>query len=392
MTQFENHHLGLFIEAGAENVFRIGYSEVGGPDPIGSSSVSWPYVSFSEFLTEATIDNGISFNGLETEYDGNNATITLFNQDADPLSGYIVKVGSKLKLTLENYVPSVSSQPFYVGVIKGIERIIDDNGFFTTRITAGDELQQVLSKSVDYLESLGPKTAYQRFQALQTAGITDFYLGGLSSSTAAQYQQGDFVIDADSISEFVNETMLNEAGWLFATNENVLFPLGHADLEYIISSPTTDIVFNNLDTDGHIAISHINQDSNTNDHLNSVRAEDAVDPLTFVTAIDQDSIDLYGRNHQDVTLNLIDAAEMQKWVDLAMTRKGNQRIKGLSVDAVAHKNRKLHDVWKLYPSSPVQVQLTMGTTTINEYYLVSRVIHNITADVWTTDVELWRNI
>lgn len=399
MPQWEpNHHLGVFIEAGALGVFRLGFSELNGPDVLGNGSTSYTYTDFSSYLTEVTIDNGVSFDGTVASYDGNNATITLFSPTDDPTAGYVIKVGNRIKVTLENYVPSISSQPFYTGVIKSIERIIDDVGNHTTRITAGDEVQAALSNVVDYLLVSTGLTAYGRLAAVKAVvpgwsatmdGINAIYALTYGSSTDS-FVQGEYVIDSVAVADFINETVLNEAGWLVADTTGLPTFLPHKYLtDGLVGTPV--VTFSENETDSHIAISHLNQDSSTNSAINSYRVEDIYDPLTFFTGVNQDSIDLYGRNHQDLAVNLTNDAEYQKYLAYLLTFTGQQKIKSISAEAVHHKNRQLSDVWKLWPGSTVLVDVTMGSTAINENYIVSRVSHQITPDLWTTDVELWRN-
>ena len=399
MPQWEpKNHLGVFIEAGAKNVFRLGFSTLNGADTLGSSATSYTYTDFSQYLTEASIDNGVSFDGIHAAYDGNNATITLFSPTADPTANYVIKVGNGIKLTLESYVAGVSSQVFYQGVVKGIERIIDDIGNFTVRITAGDQVQDALSNVIDYLAVTTGLTAYGRLAAVKAVvpgwaatmdGINAYYALMYGSSTDS-FVQGDYLIDSVSIADFVNETVANEAGWLVADTTGLPTFLPHKFLtDQLAATPVVEFSENN--TNSHVAISHLNQDSNTNAAINSYRIEDSIDPLTFVTGVNQDSIDLYGLNHQDLTLNLNDATEYARYLAYALTYTGQQRIKSISADAVSHKNRDLKDVWKLWPGQAVLVNVSMGTTVINQNYVVSRVQHQITPDNWITDVELWRN-
>jgi hypothetical protein len=398
MTQFENHHLGLFIEAGELGVFRLGVSELDGPDVFDSSGRSFTYTDFSQYLTEASIDNGVSFDGMQATYDGANATITLFDPENDPTEGYFIKVGNAIKLTLEDYVPSVSSQAFYIGTIKSIERIIDDIGNHTVRITAGDYVQSALSNAIDYLSIVTGLTAYGRLAnvkaqipgwAATTDGINAYY-AYMYGSSADSFVQGDYVIDGTSIADFINETTLNEAGWLVADTTGLPTFLPHKFLTDQLSA-TPVVTFSEDEIDSKIAISHLNRDSNTNSAINSYRVEATYDALTFFTGVNQDSIDLYGANHQDIAVNLDNDAEFQKYLDYLLTFTGQQKIKSISADAIHHKNRKLSDVWKLWPGQTVLVDVSMGTTTINENYVVSRVQHQISPDIWVTDVELWRN-
>jgi hypothetical protein len=399
MTQFANHHLGLFIEAGALGSFRVGVSELDGPDTLASGNPdSFEWVEFSQYMTEASIDNGVSFDGVQATYDGSNAVITLFDPEVDPTSGYLIKVGSRIRLTLEDYVPSIASQPFYTGIIKSIERIIDDLGNNTIRITAGDSVQNALSQTLDYLAIATGQTAYYRLQALKdaipswtptTKGINTIYAYPYRYEPDS-FVQGDYVIDGSSVADFVNETTLNEAGWLVADTDGVPTFLPHKFLtDQLSASPI--VTFSEAEHDSEIAISHLNRDSSTNNAINSYRVEATYDALTFFTGVNQDSADLYGLNHQDIAVNLDNDAEFQKYLDYLLTFTGQQKIKSISADAIHHKNRKLSDVWKLWPGQTVLVDVTMGTTTINENYVVSRVQHQISPDIWVTDVELWRN-
>jgi hypothetical protein len=143
-------------------------------------------------------------------------------------------------------------------------------------------------------------------------------------------------------------------------------------------------------TDHHIDISAINRETDTTQIINNIKVTLEQDANTSATYIDSDSIDLFGQNSIELALDVYDQTDLDNYIAYAGTATARPKIKSVAIDAISHKNRKLHDVWKLYPSAPVQVQINQADFAINERYLVTRVAHHITPEVWETELELWR--
>jgi hypothetical protein len=88
---------------------------------------------------------------------------------------------------------------------------------------------------------------------------------------------------------------------------------------------------------------------------------------------------------------LADEDNLENWAFYALTLTGNQNIKSISLDALAHKNMHLFDVYQMEPAECVLVNVQANGINVNENYLISKVTHMITPDTWQTDLELWRN-
>lgn len=396
MPQFDiDHHFGVFIEAGDPTYFRWGVSSWNDGGVWAGNVFDYVYTNFSSVCTEVTVSMGVSINGAQATPDGSTATIILTALNADPLDGMFIKNGNRVKFTLENYLPGETSHQWWLGWIKSIERDVDADGLNRVIINAGDQLE-ALTSIVGTISVVPDQTFAQRWDSIGTAAIDAGY-GHLDTSwTDPAYEQFTFTgidIFEEPLADTITNTMNGECGWLIASPDGAVRPVSHGFLDYALSLPSTsaDAFFTADETDSHIAVTYINQAASTDTVVNNIKAALSWDAGTTVTATNQDAVDLYGLSTFDTTVDLANATQLTNWANYAVTLTGQQRIKALSVDAIAHKNRHLHNVYALYPFSLVNVNVTMGQTAIDENYIVNKITHHITPTTWLTDLELWRH-
>jgi hypothetical protein len=217
-----------------------------------------------------------------------------------------------------------------------------------------------------------------------------------------QSQFPDLAVIDQALGDAVVETVSGEGAWLVSQvgvwvedRPITYMPTVWAISRYFINQALNDTPILTLcddDHDSHAAITFANGESDTLALINELQVSLLSDPSTFVKYTDQDAIDLFGKNPNEISLNLWDEAEITKFMDWAKKAMTPPKIKNISLDAIAHKNRKLHDVWKLAPSSTVKVEINnQPGFKVDEIYLVTRIVHRITPESWETDLELWRN-
>jgi len=413
MTIFENHHLGVFMETAVSTAFRLGTSLLGGTNLLGNNAESYEFVNYQEFISEINIDNGVNVTGPLAQPAGNLCVVTL-QSTSDPLDQGFIRIGNRLKLTLENYVPSVASKTFWQGRIRSITRDIDENQNYRVTIEASDYLSEITSTNVEHFTALtgtDPAGTYVNSDTVWTyinlavpsefqMNLTRANLFDVDPTTQPTWPRiakmpdfDEYDVTLDAIIEQVTD--VNQY-WLASNLDGELMPISNYYLfrKQITGIPvgtfTPICTFSDSWTGDHIGVTYINRNNNTDGMFNTYKLALSWDTLTTLSMTDQDSVDLYGAQVIEKELNVLSEeylTEFSEW--LARFRTASQ-VKSLAVDAYDHRNHKLTDVWKLYPSELVALDITAAGETIAYNALVSRIRHTITPDTWQSEIELFR--
>lgn len=404
MAQFENHHLGVFLylnTPASPALFRLGVSVLGGSDVLGDTGTGKSWQNYQEHVTEINVDNTITLTGVNPEYTGLMIDLVL-RFDTDLLADTGFSVGTWIKITLEDYVPSVSSEPIWYAKIKSFTKELDAYGTFIYTIHAEDVLQDVLATPVTDFTPVN----LDGKQILDEAGVNldanplpvpDFTTNRLIQPEMAYgvnayyWEDYELAVTDGTYADLVQPITQGAAVWWYNKgNDPVIYGIGHRELvSDLYRSPV--VTFASDETDSRIAVDFINVSQNSTAIINDVLLSLAWDPATVEQYTNQDLIDLYGRNKQELSFDFVDNQGLIRYRNMILNANRPNVIKSLSCDAIIHKNRKLSDVWKLYPSSMVTVDITTPDVTIAQDYYVSGIKHTITPDGWTTTVELWKD-
>jgi hypothetical protein len=407
MAQFENHHLGVFFYLNIDTSpakFRLGTSELGGPDVLGSSGSGKSWQNLQTYTTEINVDNTITLTGIDPEYNGLTIDLVL-TADTDIFSGTGFNVGTWIKITLENYVPGFTSYPIFYVKVRNYTKELDAYGMFIYQIQAADILQDVLGTPlVDYDsstisdEGAAIVNATSSIFAANPLPIPDF--GNVTQLIQTDIPPGlgdwgyydTFNIVEGSLAEVIQPIVQGAAVWLFNTgNDPVIYGVGQRELA-TNAFRTPLLTFASDETDSRIAVDRVSIAEDSTLIINDVLLSLSWDPLSTFQYVNQDLVDIYGRNRQELSFAYRDEAELTRYAEMLAAANKPQVIKSLSCDAIHHKNRHLSNVWELYPSSMVSVDINTDDLVVNQNYYVSGVKHTITPDGWNTTVELWRSI
>lgn len=410
MTQYENHHLGVYFYLNTDTSpapFRLGVSELGGADVLGSGGTGRSWQNLQTYVTEINYDNTLTLEGINAEYTGLQIDFVL-SADTDVLADTGFSVGAWIKVTLENYVPSYTTYPMWYVKVKSFTKELNPEGMFTWQIHAEDVLQDVMSTPVaDYLSTdYGVTEGALIFSSLDylfgrnRLTIPDFettqvlLAPEVDPDTSQVYDWGYYdtidVVDG-SIADIAQPIVQGAAAWLYSTGQNpVIKGIGHRELiSGLYRTPILE--FSDDETDGHIAVSSLDIAQDSTKIIDDILLRLTLDPVTTLSYTDQDLVDVYGRNRQDLEFLLVDETELTKYKNMVAAASKPQIIKAITCDAIHHKNRHLSDVWKLYPSTLVTVNVSTPDITVNKNYFVTGVKHTITPESWITSVELWSN-
>lgn len=406
MAQFENHHLGVFFYVNVDTTpakFRLGVSVLGGADVLGSSGTGKTWQNFQEYTTEINVDNTITLAGIDPEYAGLMIDLVL-TADTDVLAGTGFGVGTWVKITLENYIPSFSTYPIFYVKVKNYTKELDSYGQFVYQIHAEDVLQDVLATPItDYdsalisatgegsaiIDGSGALFAANPLPIPDFGDVTQLIKADVGFEDWGLYD--DFYITEGSYSEVVQPITQGGAVWWFNKgNDPVIYGISLSELTSG-AWRTPLVTFASDETDSRIAVDYVNVAEDSTLIINDVLLSLSWDAVATLQYVNQDLVDIYGRNKQEIAFSYRDEAELARYQALLADNINLQVIRSLSVDAIHHKNRHLSNVWELYPSSMVTVDISTADLTISDNFYVTGVKHTITPDGWNTTVELWRS-
>lgn len=382
-----NTDLGVYIGTSPNTLFRLNVSKLNGTDVLANDSQPLvEYVDFSDLCTEITIDNGVNAVGTSIDLGSKSGTIVLAAQDVDPLAGYFVKVNSPVRLTFKNY-PSAGTLDWFFAYVKGIEKDTDATGITRVVIHFGDQIEQLLNTEAT-ITVVPDQTFAERWTS-----IYDLVGGELPlqpTRTTGGFTFPGIDIFEVPLADTINNTMAGELGWLVTSRLNGIYPISHTDLLNTLAGAASWEIHQDV-TDHHIPPTYINVSSDSQSIISTINASLSWDTGTTYTITDNDQADLYGKSTLDVAVDLANLTNLSNWAYYGITLTGQQNIKSLTVDAVDHRNAKLHEVYLMDPGDCVLVNVQKAGISVNENYLISRVIHTITPNTWLTDLELWRN-
>ena len=379
---------GVFIGTSPNELFRLNVSPLNGTDVLADDVVPLvEYVDFSQYCTEVMVSNGVSAMGTTIDLGMKTGTIVLSAEGVDPLAGYFIKVSSPVKLVLKGYPAGGSDTEWFYGYVKGFQRDTDANGITRVVLEIGDQIEQLMSFETT-ISVVPDQTFEERWVDIDFAVGTSLPVN-VSRVAGATVFPGIDIFET-ALGDTILETMLGNLGWLITTRFNTIVPMNRTYLATTLAGAHKYEIHQDV-TDHHIPPTYINVSSSSADIISTINASLTWDTGTVVTVIDNDQADLYGNSTLDIELNLTDESQLLSWANYALTLTGNQNIKSISVDALDHRNMKLHKVYEMEPAECVLVNVQANGINVNENYLISKVTHMITPNTWQTDLELWRN-
>lgn len=383
-----NTDFGVFLGTSPNTLFRLNVSALDGTDVLANDAQALiEYVDFSQFCSEVHLENGVSATGTSIDLGSKTGSITLVAQDADPLDGYFIKVNSPVRLTFLGYPFGGSDLDWWFGYVKGIQKDTDATGVTRVVLTIGDQIEQLMNTETT-ITVVPDQTFADRWTSIYDVVAGD--LPVINTRTAGGFTFPGIDIFEVPLNETITETMQGELGWLVTGRLNGIYPMSHGYLRDTLAGTPSYEIHQDV-TDSHIPPTYINVSSDSTAIVSTINASLTWDAGTTFTLTDTDQADLYGNSTLDIAVNLADADNLSNWTYYALSLTGQQNIKSLSVDAVDHRNGKLHDVYLMEPGECALVNVQKAGISVNENYLISKVIHSITPDTWLTDLELWRN-
>jgi hypothetical protein len=369
---------------GYGGVFTIGISLLGGDDLLGESSYRWTDLNCVAAKAQLSIGGTVE-DQLYFQPQPATAQITLQSLEFDPVYTPAMRPGVQVRVRLDD---GVIDETIWSGIVDSISTGYDADGNNLMQVTAFDNFKRLVNTRLDSFDSTtgfpGFVTPYEQLDLVATAF-------GTSMNTASVDPGGEIpsVIETDIIpSGLIYDAIQVGLGlfWLDpATQEFVLIPRPAS------STPPsgTPVVGNNHGDPNHLCMSGIETSATENTVYNSLKVILESDDTITTLRENQDSIDLYGKYAQDVTLNTTDLTELNRWADAVFQQYPTSLVDQVETPAIDRLGT-LTEAAFFTPGRLVGVKYDNGVIAVDDYFTVTKVGHYIDPDNWFTTLELWK--
>lgn len=371
----------------AINLFIIGTSLIGSNDPIGDSGYSgliWQEINCEVSKASISVGGEIQSN-LYYQPAPANLGLTLQSWTLDPNNNRAFRSGTGIRIRLDN--PS-AQKTLFTGFIENLEVTYKPGEPNLIQLNAFDAFKRYVNTRLATYDTTtgysGYVTPNEQLAEIATAlgtsisSLSETLNGKIPSALENEVIAGGYIYEAIQVGLgilWVNQ----ETGQIVVINRpSTLTP-----------ALDTWIIGNNHGDLYHLCLSAINSVSDTELSTNNLKVSLQSDGAIFTVRKDQDAIDLYGENAADITLNTTDLAELEAWVNRAYSPLAPKSVGEVETPAL-DRTGTLTEAAFLDPGTVVGVNYQTTNIGINEYYIVTRVNHEIDVDNWFTKLELWK--
>ncbi len=379
--------LGSSDVLAGEGLFTIGVSLIGGTDVLGDSQyIAFTWQDLGCIVSKAQLSlGGLVQDQLYFQPEPASAQLLLQSLEYDPTFNSSFRPGVPVRIRLSK---GAVDQIIWSGVIDNIATTFDQNGNNLMRLVAFDNFKRLMNSRIDNFDSTtgfpGFVSPYEQLE-LVAAGF------GTQMNSASIDGGGE--IPSTILTDVIPSPLVYEAiqvglglFWLDpATQEFVFIPRPNV----AIAAPGTPIIGNNHGEPNHLCMTDIQANASEDTVYNSLKvilqSDDTINTLRENT----DSIELYGKYAQDVTLNTTDLAELNRWADAVFQQSATasvQTVETLTLDRLGN----LTEAAFFTPGQQVGVKYTEGIIEIDDYFTTTKVSHYIDPDNWLTTLEVWK--
>ncbi len=374
------------VLAGA-GLFTIGASLIGGDDLLGDNEfVAFTWQDLGCITSQAQLSIGGSVQDqLYFQPEPASAQLILQSLEYDPTYNSSFRPGVPVRVRLNK---STVDEIIWSGVIDSIDTTFDQDGNNIMRLTAFDSFKRLMNTRIESFDSTtgfpGYVTPYEQLELVATAFGTQM--------NAASLDPGG-EIPSTILTDVIPSRLVYDAiqvglglFWLDpATGEFVIIPRPTT----VTATGSTPVIGNNHGEANHLCMTDIRANASENTVYNSLKvilqSDDTIDTLRENT----DSIQLYGKYAQDVTLNTTDLDELNRWADAVFQQSATalvQEVETLTLDRLGN----LTEAAFFTPGQLVGVKYSEGIIDIDDYFTTTKVSHYIDPDNWLTTLEVWK--
>lgn len=374
------------VLAGA-GLFTIGVSELGGDDLLGDNEfIAFTWQDLGCITSRAQLSIGGSVEDqLYFQPEPASAQLVLQSLNYDPTYNSAFRPGVPVRVRLAK---GAVNQVIWSGVIDSIDTSFDQDGNNLMRLVAFDNFKRLVNTRIASFDTQtgfpGFVTPYEQLEII----ANEF---GTSMSASSIDPGGEIpgVTRTDVIpSPLVYEAIQVGLGifWIDpVTQEFVLIPRPTS----VTATGTTPIIGNNHGDPNHLCMTDIQASATENTVYNSLKVTLESDDTISTLRENTDSIQLYGRYAQDVTLNTTDLAELNRWADAVFQQSATALVSQVET-LTKDRQGDLTEAAFFTPGQVVGVNYSNGVISIDDYFTTTKVSHFIDPDNWLTTLEVWK--
>ncbi len=370
---------------GGFGIFILGESLLGGTDVLGDSkALLWQsaetVVAQFEMTVGGSIDTAIYF-----QPEPGTARLTLQSYAWDPNVNKNIRTNTAIRLRVDD---GVVDHTLFTGYIDTISVNYYPDGLNVIQINAYDIYKAIVNTRIASYDTTDYEVGYiTPLQSVERVlQDTGYVVSDLSVDTDGKIPTG--VRENIIAASILNESLEVGLGvlWVDQESEELVFT---PRPENATGTGSTLVIGNDHGEPNHLCLSDITVAADADTIFNSLKVTLASDDTVSVALQDTDSIELYGESSADVTINVLDEADLTRWAGDVFSQAPNKLVKSVETPTIDRLGN-LTEAAIFTPGSVVGVDFTREQLTINEYYTITKVIHSIDVNVWYTTVELWK--
>lgn len=368
--------------------FILGYSLLGGDDVLATGDGSY---SFIWEPAEADVNGfsssvgGVIDNNYYFSPEAASASISMQSFTYDPTNNSAIRSGTPVRIRLDD---GVVNQVIYSGYIDTVTVTYSPTGLNQIRITAYDIYKRLVNTRIpfwdttDYGDAITPLEQIEEVAlaaGMTVSGDSDDPAGLIPTTTKQNATASGFINDALQVGLALI--------WINPETSEIEF---RNRPKAATGGETTYSIGNDHSTDPyHLCMSDINVLSDQGLNVNSLLATLTSDDTISVLVENQDSIDLYGTNSDDITINTTDAVELQAWAEAVFVGLPAHAVQTVETPAI-NRLGTLTQAAFFAPGTLIGVDYHTDNFNIVEYYTITKVSHSVDVNNWFTTLELWK--
>ena len=372
-----------------EGLFYIGTSLIGGDDVLGDAAdyfgFTWQDLSCTASQLQLQVGGSIQ-DQTYFQPEPAKANIRLQTYDYDPNVNPAFRPGTQVRVRLDD---GIVDQIIWQGIIDTIGGSYTIEGKNLLNIVAYDSFKQLVNTRIDLFDTetdfpAGWVTPYEQLEIIAEQFGTTMHEDSVDNG-------GE--IPSDLQTDIIPTSKVNEAiqvglgiFWIDpATKEFVFIPRPESG-----EVPEgTYIIGNNHGEANHLCMTDIRTRADGDVVFNSLKVTLKSDSEVSTLVENQDSIDLYGKFAQDVTLNTTDLDELERWASAVFNQSPTNLVESVETLTV-NRQGTLTEAAFFEPGTLVGVDYSEDVLAIDDYYTIVKVSHYIDPDNWLTTLDLWK--
>ncbi len=369
---------------GTGGLFTIGVSLLGGDDVLGTSAFIWNDLGCVVSQVQMSIGGSVQ-DQLYFQPEPASAQLTLQSLDFDPTYNSSFRPGVPVRVRLDD---GIIDQVIWSGIIDSIETTFDQDGNNFMTITAFDSFKRLVNTRIASFDSdtgfPGFVTPYEQLDLVAQSFGTSMNASSIDPGGEIPSQILSDVIPSQLIYDAIQVGL--GIFWIDpASQEFVLIPRPSS----VTSTGSTPIIGNNHGDPNHLCMTNIEASATENTVYNSLKVILESDDTISTLRENSDSIELYGRYAQDVTLNTTDLNELNRWADLVFQQSATALVSSVET-LTKDREGNLTQAAFFTPGQVIGVNYSNGVINIDDYFTTTKVSHFIDPDNWLTTLEVWK--